>query len=75
MPATDEAQLEVAIGLRESGDLDAAHRLRCVLVSRIMARDGRTTQEAQVALSQLGRTLRAMGRLTAAWSRAERGRS
>ncbi|MGD0767582.1 MAG: tetratricopeptide repeat protein [Tepidisphaeraceae bacterium] len=62
MPDTDQQTLDYAIKLREAGHLDES---RCILESLVAQRTrahGRKEFDTQCAISQLGRTLRAMGR-------------
>jgi hypothetical protein len=57
-----EPDLDLAIQRREAGDLEGSLGMLRALVAARMRRQGRKGFDTQCALSQQGRTLRAMGR-------------
>jgi len=62
MPASTEIPLDNAIRDREAGRLEESRAILENLVAQNIHRFGRKSYESQCAMSQLGRTLRAMGR-------------
>jgi hypothetical protein len=62
MPSANENTLDDAIRLREAGLLAASYVMLKTQIARARRSHGHKSYEAQCAISQLGRTLLAMGR-------------